>query len=273
MSAALSWLVWLWPLKHQGEVYILLFGYRFSCPFSLIKLVVGNCLPGLLAIIWTVFEGKTHFRQILASLTNWRTSPKWYFLAFVLPCVVFLIALDVVLFWFPTAHTFPPVKEFFKSLVLTLPFGPLWEEIAWRSYALRKLETRYSGLVSALVLGFYWTVWHIPLWLVTLNLNQQNKIPVLTAAFANLIAWSFIFSVVYRCSSQSLPIVILLHATYVAASSQAGAVIPIYGVYLVEVSAVLSGLIAIVLAGRLRGNRFQSGVPDTTLETPTPSSA
>ncbi len=233
--------------------------------------MVGNCVPGVLAIIWTIFEGKQHFRRILSSLANWRVLPRWYFLAIVLPCGVYLVALDVVLLLFPEQHTFPLVRESFKNLLLNLPFAPLWEEIAWRAYALRKLETRYSRFASALFLGIYWAVWHVPLWLLTSFVDQHNTIPVLSAAIINVVAWSFIFSFLYGRSSRSLPVVILLHAIYAAASSQAYAVIANRGLYLVVISAIFSVFIAIALAGRLRSDSSGFEAPSSNQESAVPS--
>jgi len=254
LSAASAWTVWLWPLQKQGSVYVFLFGWRVDFPFVLIKLVIGNCLPGIWAIIWTLFEGKQQFRLMLSTLTKFRTPLRWYLLAVALPCGVFLLSLDAVLFYFPTTHSFPPLVEFFKSLLMTLPFGPLWEELAWRAFALRKLESRYSRLISALLLGVYWAVWHIPLWLVTINLNRNNRIPILLTASVNLVAWSVIWSYLYARSSQSLPVVILLHATYVAASSQVFAVVPHLNPYLIYVSAILSVCLAVPFGASLRSD-------------------
>jgi membrane protease YdiL (CAAX protease family) len=158
LSAITAWIVWLWPVDRQGWLNVILFGSKFKFPLMLVKLVIGNCLPGILAVVWTLSEGKDQFRGMLSTLTRWRTSLKWYVLAVALPCGVSLVALDVVLLYFPKAHSFPPVIDFFKVLLMTLPLGPLWEELAWRAFALRKLESRYSRLVSALLLGAYWAV-------------------------------------------------------------------------------------------------------------------
>src|SRR5260370_30048390 len=125
---------------------------------------------------------------MLSSLVRWKTSAKWYIIALALPCGVFWISLGIVLLCFPTPHIQPPASEFLKIFFLTLPFGPLWEELAWRAYTLRKLQARYSRLASALILGVYWAVWHIPLWLVTLNLNANTRVPVLLLISINLIA-------------------------------------------------------------------------------------
>jgi len=258
LGAVSSWIVWLWPIKQQGWLTLSILGSRFDFPFILIKLVIGNCLPGILAVVWVLFEGKDQFRLMLCTLTKWRVPIKWYILAVALPCGVSLVSLDAVLFYFPTQHSFPPAIEFLKSLLMTLPFGPLWEELAWRAFALRKLESRYSRLVSALLLGVYWAVWHIPLWLTQLNLVPDNKISILLAASINLAAWSVIWTYVYDRSSRSLPVVILLHATYVAASSQESAVVPHLNIYVIYVSAILAVCLAVVLGRTLRRNEGQT---------------
>jgi len=47
-----------------------------------------------------------------------------------------------------------------------LVFGPLPEEIAWRGYALDKMLKIDSPFRASLVLGFYWIVWHLPLFFI-----------------------------------------------------------------------------------------------------------
>jgi len=252
LSAASAWTVWLWPFKRQGFLTLFVLGWHFRIPFLLIKLVIGNCLPGLLAVIWVLFEGKDQFRRMLFTLTKWKTSPKWYVLAIALPCGVSLVALDVVVLYFPAENSFPPLIQFFKTLLFTLPFGPLWEELAWRAFALRKLESRYSRLVSALLLGVYWAVWHIPLWLVQLNRVPVNKTSYLLVGSITLIAWSVIWAYIYHRSSESLPVVILLHATYGAATTQAALVVPQLDMYVIYGSAVLAVCLAAAFAIALR---------------------
>jgi membrane protease YdiL (CAAX protease family) len=251
LSAAASWTVWLWPLERQGSWILVVLGWQFKIPFLLAKLVVGNCLPGILAVIWVMFEGRDQFRKMLSTLTKWKTPFRWYLIAFALPCGVSLIALDAVLLYFPTEHHFPPALQFFKTLLMTLPFGPLWEELAWRAFALRKLESRYSRLVSALLLGVYWGVWHIPLWLVEINRVPINKTSYVLTGVVTLIAWSVVWSYLYHRSSESLPVVILLHATYGAATTQAGLVVPQFNIYATYVSAALALCLAIAFARAL----------------------
>ena len=262
LSAASAWTVWLWPLRRQGSFTLFVLGWELKIPFLLTKLVVGNCLPGILAVFWVLFEGKSEFRRMLSSLAKWRTPVRWYVLAVALPCGVSLVAVDAVLFIFPTDHSFPPAIEFFKVLLITLPFGPLWEELAWRAFALRKLESRYSHLASALLLGAYWAVWHIPLWFVQLRSIQANKIPILLTASVNLVAWSVTWAYLYHRSSESLPVVILLHTTFGAATDQVATMVPHLNLYVIYVSAFLSVSLAAAFARALRRNRKVELGPD-----------
>jgi len=215
--------------------------------------VIGNCLPGILAIICASLEGKEQLLDMLSSLTRWRSPLKWYILAVVLPYGIFWVSLGAVLFYLPRPHSLPSPSESLRVFLMSLPFGPLWEELAWRSYALRKLQAHYSQLVSALCLGVYWAVWHWPLWLVTLNLNQNSRIAVLFMASINLVAWSVIFAVVYNRSAQSLPVVICLHASYVASSDRVFAAIPHAHLHLIGFSAVVSICVAAILGRGFHG--------------------
>lgn len=48
----------------------------------------------------------------------------------------------------------------------TFAFGPIPEELGWRGFALDKLLNKQSPLKASLILGFLWTLWHLPLFFV-----------------------------------------------------------------------------------------------------------
>jgi membrane protease YdiL (CAAX protease family) len=49
--------------------------------------------------------------------------------------------------------------EFFKGFLLT---GGINEESGWRGFALPRLQTRYSVIVAAGIVWFFWALWHLP---------------------------------------------------------------------------------------------------------------
>jgi membrane protease YdiL (CAAX protease family) len=249
LSVASSWIAWLWPVNERARLLLLFFGAEIKIPFFFLKLVIGNSLPGILAVIWVLCEGKDQLQHMLCALTKWKTPFEWYVVAFVLPWIVFLPALIAVFWYFPKArYLLPHGIDFFERFLVSLSGATLWEELAWRAFALRKLETRYSYLISSLILGVYWGVWHIPLWFVEFD---SFSISFAVAAIANVIALSVIFGYLYHRSSESLPVVILLHTTYDVVATQASLLAPELDTYINSASLVLSACFAIVFGRAL----------------------
>jgi membrane protease YdiL (CAAX protease family) len=250
ISLIASWAIWLSQFEGEGALHFTIFQWRITFSFHLIKLIVGNCIPGLLALICASFEGNRQLFEMLSSLARWRTPLKWYVLAFALPTGVFWVSLGGVLLYYPTPHALPSTTRFLQVFLLTLPFAPLWEELAWRAYALRKLQAHFSQLASALILGLYWAFWHVPLWLVTLGLSRDNRAIVLSLGTISIFAWSVVFTFLYN-RSQSLPVVILLHGTYLAISDLTYGVVRAGQLLFVVLSAVLSVCLAVAVARRM----------------------
>jgi membrane protease YdiL (CAAX protease family) len=144
-------------------------------------------------------------------------------------------------------------------LATFIPFGPLGEELGWRGYALPRLETHVSPLVSSLALGIIWAVWHVPMfWFAPIGLPQRSLIAVAAWA-ANVLSFSILLSYVARRTSYSVPIAILLHATLNAgpAMGLAALVAPPSDLQAVAASAHLLRWIAVFAAavGLLRDAR------------------
>jgi membrane protease YdiL (CAAX protease family) len=167
-------------------------------------------------------------------------------LAIALPCTVFISSLLIVGGLFHAKLRMPSLFALFLS-ILSIPFGPVWEELAWRGFALRMLQVRYSRLASALILGVYWAAWHVPLWMLTMN---GLTFALLLIIFGNLACWSVIFSFLYNRSEDSLPVVILLHATLQLIQNLAFSSVSVGAIYMIPTAAVLSLSLSIVIARR-----------------------
>ena len=98
---------------------------------------------------------------------------------------------------------------------VTLLFGgPLGEEIGWRGWLLPRLQARLSPLLSSLIVGLVWGVWHLPLHLRGV---YDGGMGTGLAGFALRIASSCLLAVIftwlYNRSRAGLLVVILLHTS------------------------------------------------------------
>jgi membrane protease YdiL (CAAX protease family) len=60
-------------------------------------------------------------------------------------------------------------------------FGPVPEELGWRGCALDRLQERDSALISSLIIGGTWALWHLPLFFIAGT--YQHGLGVGTPAF------------------------------------------------------------------------------------------
>lgn len=87
--------------------------------------------------------------------------------------------------------------------------GPLGEEFGWRGFFLPRLLQRYSPLVSAIILGLLWELWHFPLYYRTFLHDFRS-----TANFTvGILGLSFLVTILFVHTNQTLAPVIVLHWT------------------------------------------------------------
>ena len=94
-----------------------------------------------------------------------RISVRWYLIIFLFaPALYGLAALLDVLSggsgatWGKTLAQLTIIPS-----LLTIFLTPFLEELGWRGYALDRLQSRWSALVSSLILSMAWALWHLPL--------------------------------------------------------------------------------------------------------------
>lgn len=91
---------------------------------------------------------------------------------------------------------------------------PFIEELGWRGYVLDRLQEKRSALMSSVVLGVLWSVWHLPLFFV--EGTYQAGLGVGTWAFwlfiIGVIPLSLPFTWIYNNTGRSILAVILFHA-------------------------------------------------------------
>jgi len=109
-----------------------------------------------------------------------------------------------------------PFEEF-PLLLATNFLMNMWEEIGWRGYALPALQRRYSALVSSLMVGLFWALWHWPHFAVKNSLMAANYHGFFLFTVFTLID-SIPYAWIYNSTNGSLLAVSLYHASTNAAN-------------------------------------------------------
>ena len=167
LAYGLSWLLWI-PAALLGKAE----------PATLVLLLhyLGGLMPPLVAIVLTyVTQDREGRRDYWRRIVDFRRIPlKWYgVILLTVPAITALAAL-VDRLWGGHGLRLELAARFLERPLMILPlglfyliFGPLPEEIGWRGYALDRLQTKWNALVSSLILGVAWTMWHLPLFFIT----------------------------------------------------------------------------------------------------------
>lgn len=117
----------------------------------------------------SIAEGLPGLARLGRRVIRWRVNWVWYAAAIGVPLLVYVAATALNLAAgapAPSLDQFHPwyaVFVVFALGVLNPLEGPLGEEPGWRGFALPRLQSRWSPLMSAAVLGLLITGWHLPL--------------------------------------------------------------------------------------------------------------
>lgn len=212
LTFLISWSIWI-----PAGLY---------APQNSVLVLPGAWAPTLAALILTGFtEGKDGLRKLLKSLIKWRVKPRYYLFAIfsVLGIAVLAILINLLfggslpnLESIATRFGFPADQAtlfllFSPVVYITTIFvgGPIAEELGWRGYAQPKLQKRFGAGLTGLIIGFVWSLWHLPLFFyypsATGNLPIEYYIPLVTL-LGVLFAW------LYNRTNGSVLLCILLHA-------------------------------------------------------------
>jgi membrane protease YdiL (CAAX protease family) len=206
-----SWLFW---------VPAVLSGLKFDEAPVPILIALGGIGPMVAGIALTYLtqdrEGRRDYWRRVADFK--RISPGWYAVTLLTVPVLmaFAVLLDVL-----SGGRGAHLEARFQSnpvsilpfAVFTLFFGPLPEELGWRGYALDRLQDRYGALVSSLVLGTGWALWHLPLFFI--GGTYQNSLGLGSLEFwlymAGMIPESILMTWIYNHNQRSTLSAVLFH--------------------------------------------------------------
>jgi uncharacterized protein len=243
LAFAFTWALWV-PAALEARGLI--------SPLPVPATFLGAFGPMVAAIVVTALEGgRAGLRSLLSRIVRWRVAPVWYGVAILGPLVITLgaIALHVVLGGQPPSlglmiGALPTLVITVVYMTITVALG---EEVGWRGYALPALQARYSALLSSLILGVLWALWHLPVFFnpETLYSNLPFSLWLAYAVpLAVIITWLF------NSAGGSVLMAIVFHAV-INATSELWKTIPEYSVKPATAAEALTVNVQIYLMGAI----------------------
>ncbi len=192
----------------------------FRLPIPL--LIVMGYMPTLAAVIvsWQT-KGKEGVRALCKKLLIARVELGWYVFAIFGIAVMAVIAVmlyntfgkgPVVPILSKNAPPFSgPLQMILTIVVMYMIVGLVnGEELAWRGFALPRLQSKYNALTSSIVLGVIWTLFHLPLFFTATGSSQAEMSFV--SFLISTVSITILYTWVYNNTHGSVLLAYLFHA-------------------------------------------------------------
>lgn len=180
-------------------------GYvKISIP-TWVPIVIGAFGPSLSSFYLSFrCDGRTGFRQLLKSGFAIRFSITAYLFVGLIPLATAATA------YFATGGRSIEISSTLPVIFIAVFFlgGSFGEEFGWRGYLLPVLFERYKPLMAALILGFVWSAWHLPLFWI--KETTQYSTPLWLYVFY-ILALSIQYTWIYLRTNGNLFACLLLH--------------------------------------------------------------
>ena len=232
-------------------------------PFAVLAMLAGPSLAGML--LTGILQGRSGLRELLSRTLRWRVGARWYAVALLTApllatavLLVFSLASPAFLPRIFTAHDH--VAVLLSGIAAGLIVG-VFEELGWTGFAVPRMEPRYGVLVTGLIVGILWGVWHF---LTTFwgsgtpsgGLSPAIFLPGILFAVAILPAFRVLMVWVYD-RTESLLVAMLMHASltastvFILAPPATGMPLLAYDLVLAVALWMVVAMVAVANGGRL----------------------
>ncbi|MCW1954144.1 MAG: CPBP family glutamic-type intramembrane protease [Flavobacteriia bacterium] len=207
-----SWILWIIGLNYLSDGI-----NQESIGKFLVFFFVGIYGPTISGIITTLFyDGLKGLFELIKKVFIWKVPLINYIYIILLPLIFVIIGIALY------SQFIGEIGDFDKMAFLSIPTillaglyaGPLGEELGWRGFLLPELQKKYTNLKSAIIIGFIWFIWHIPLWWAPFGTLVSGEsisfLPVITY-FLMLMCLSIIITWLVINSKGSVLVAILFH--------------------------------------------------------------
>lgn len=203
-----------------------------------ILILLGAFMPSIVGIILTMTkkdkEVEHDFWNRVVSFR--RVGVKWFLFIIAFFAINWVMALIVYRIIEGSLPVFSNAFQILTNPLALLGFtiiqilgGPLAEELGWRGYALDLLQKKWNALNASLILGFFWTIWHFPLFFVK-NTSQ------ISIGFGSTLFWLWVIGIfassimitwVYNNTNRSILGAVFVHLVGNYISTLLGGDIPV----------------------------------------------
>ena len=189
-----------------------------SAPLPVFVEILTGWAPAIAAIVITaIISGRQGMREFFKRFLIWRVGAQWYLVAFLLLALLILGGISLHVLFGGAVPAMPaagaPLWKIAFAFLLFIVLGALinTEEIAWRGFALPRLQARYNVLVACVLLAIPEVALHLPLFWVKENPFYQTVGLFWFSAFS--VALVFIYAYLFNKTKGSLLLVTILHAS------------------------------------------------------------
>ena len=186
-------------------------------PPSILTIATG-LTPAIAAVIVTaVLAGRAGVKDLFRRFLIWRVGMQWYVVGIFLLAAVILGGIGLHVLFGGAMPEMPiagaPVSLILFAFTVTVIVGALvnTEEIAWRGFALPRLQSRYGALTAALLVAVPESLFHLPHFWNLDSIFYQNVGLFWFTAFT--VAIVFVYTYIFNKTNGSLLIVTILHAS------------------------------------------------------------
>jgi membrane protease YdiL (CAAX protease family) len=195
-------------------------------PTDSIVLLIAAYSASLTGVILTIMvSGKAGLREMFGRLRIWRVGIGWWAFALVAILPMYLggmvlgnlfIGSSLSLSHVPPLYMFIPF--FIMKFLIDAGFG---EELGWRGFLLPRMQARHNALVSSIIVGIVWGVWHLPFFVIDLDFPPYYELGQAYGVIPSLIGyiiffmipWSILYTWVYNNTKGSLLLVFVFHSS------------------------------------------------------------
>lgn len=181
--------------------------------WAIILFVIGGFVPSITGIILTgVFEGKKQVKQLLKKAFQVKIGFKWL-AVIILTASYFAVSRISIFSALGGNFNYSKFLTLLPTIFPLLILGPLSEEYGWRGFALKRLLKIVNPNIASLVIGFIWSLWHLPLF-YTVGTNQYEHHLSFLTFMISVTSSCFIYTYIYIKTNQNLFTAVLFHWTY-----------------------------------------------------------